>query len=69
MTIETIADTVKQLQNKYDETDPFRLAKAMKITVADSHLWRPSGPYYPARPGHLRPLTVMPRKALYMSST
>ena len=27
MTIETIADTVKQLQNKYDETDPFRLVQ------------------------------------------
>ena len=39
------------------------------MTIADSHLWRPSGPYYPARPGHPRPLTVMPRKALYMSST
>ena len=42
--------------------------KESKVS-ADSHLWRPSGPYYPARPGHLRPLTVMPRKALYMSST
>lgn len=41
MTIETIADTVKQLQNKYDETDPFRLAKAMKITVK----LRPMGIY------------------------
>ena len=41
----------------------------MERIFADSHLWRPSGPYYPARPGHLRPLTVMPRKALYMSST
>ena len=41
MTIETIADTVKQLQNKYDETNPFRLAKAMKITVK----LRPMGIY------------------------
>ena len=39
------------------------------MTIADSHLWRPSGPYYPARPGHPRSLTVMPQKALYMSST
>ena len=39
------------------------------ITFADGHFLRPSGPYYPASLGHPRPLTVMPRKALYMSST
>lgn len=41
MTIEMIADAVKELQKKYDETDPFRLAKELKITVK----LRPMGIY------------------------
>ncbi len=34
MTIEMIADAAKQLKMKYDETDPWKLASAMKIKVS-----------------------------------
>ena len=34
MTIEQISDAAKQLKKKYDETDPERLAKQMKILVS-----------------------------------
>ena len=32
--ISYIADEVKRVMRKYDETDPFRLARAMKIIVS-----------------------------------
>ena len=34
MTIETIADMAKQLKTKYEESDPWKLAKALGITVS-----------------------------------
>lgn len=34
MTIETIADAAKRIKRKYDETDPWKLAKEMNILVA-----------------------------------
>lgn len=33
MSIEKIVNAVYRLQKKYDETDPFRLAKAMKVQI------------------------------------
>ena len=33
MTIDMISETVRKTCKKYDETDPFRLAKAMKIMI------------------------------------
>ena len=32
--ISYIADEVRRVMGKYDETDPFRLARAMKIIVS-----------------------------------
>ena len=41
MTIQSISEEVRRIQKKYGESDPFRLAQAMKIIV----VLKPMGRY------------------------